>query len=239
MELVDGKILDAKIEVASLQKKDWLEATAKSYENNVKIAGLIYNIKDYNKLLRPAKRGWRNDILYRAFVETKVVAEDVLFEKNAHGKRELKRVVRDAHPLGNSHGAAIIVAFTESWLANDIKEIVRNEALRALRARRDLINSSGGSKKYILHETLRSPWITLVELDGETKTPIPFKLEDGRLQDPAKTLAIYTLNGVAGVREFKPFRIASAAEKALIQPGLAAISPPKIQTDDTEANRMN
>ena len=166
------------------------------------------------------------------------MADDVLFAKNANGKRELRRIVRDAHPLGNKNNATIIVAFTESWVANDIKETVRKggphlemtktrrgkqpetiklhvhlpailECLRneALRIRRSLI-ASGGGKRYVCESSMKHPWITLSEVDGDSRKAIPFSL-DGRLANPAKTLAIYAIHG----GEFKPYRMLTEAEK--------------------------
>ena len=145
----------------------------------------------------------------------------------------------------------IIVAFTESWVANDIKETVRkggdhlemtktkrgkqtetiklqshlpvivdslrNEALRFRRARMEL----GGGKRYVCNESLKSPWITLHEIDGESRKAIPFSVEDGRLTNPARTLAIYSLEG----GEFKPFRLLSEEEKKNIPQNVMTADP--------------
>ena len=122
---VDKKIFDAKIDVLAIAKRDWLENQCKQFENNIKISGLQYNIGDYYRKTTSQRREWRANVIQRALVDTKIVAEDVLFAKNANGKKELRRIVRDAHPLGNKNNATIIVAFTESWVANNIKEAVR------------------------------------------------------------------------------------------------------------------
>ena len=168
------------------------------------------------------------------------MAEDVLFAKNAQGKKELRRIVSDAHPLGNRDNATIVIAFTESWVANDVKETVRKggnhlnltkmktrkgqpemitisallpailECLRneALKARRTLI-SAGDGKRYICNDSLKYPWVALYKMDGDAKKANPFMVEDGRLADPARTLAIYAVQG----GEFKPCRMLTPDEK--------------------------
>ena len=87
-----------------------------------------------------------------------------------------------------------------------ILECLRNEALRS---RRSLIASAAGDKRYTLNESLKHPWISLFEIDGDTRKAIPFEVEDGRLLDPPRTLAIYSLNG----GEFKPYRLLTDREK--------------------------
>ena len=251
-EELEKKINDAKIDVLAIEKRDWLENQCKQFENNLKISGLHYDIKDYYRKNASGRKEWRADVIQKAFVDTKVVAEDVLFAKNSNGKRELRRVVRDLHPLGNKNNATLIVAFSESWLANDIKETIRKggahleltktrrgkqtetikihphlpvilECLRneALRARRSLIESSGGAKRYICSESFKHPWVTLFEIDGDTKKTIPFAVEDGRLIDPARTLAIYALKG----GDFKPFRILSDEDKKNIPTNVMTVVP--------------
>ena len=153
--------------------------------------------------------------------------------------------MRDAHPLGNRDGATIIIAFTESWLANDVKETVRKggnhlaltktktrgkqpESIKinahlpailecrrneALKARRALITASNGNKRFICSDSLKCPWVSLYEIEGDTKKAIPFVVEDGRLADPARTLALYAIHG----GDFKPFRILTPDEKKNIQ----------------------
>ena len=168
------------------------------------------------------------------------MAEDVLFVKNEQGRKELRRIVRDAHPLGNRDNATIVIAFTESWVANDIKEIIRKggrnlvltskktrnktetikinahfpaiiECLRneALKARRDLISAGDGNTKYVCNDSMKHPWIQLYEIKGEVKKATPFPVEDGRLADPARTLALYAVHG----GDFKPYRILTPDEK--------------------------
>ena len=245
---IDAKLRDAKIDAVTIQKRDWLESQCKQFENNIKVAGLTYNIKDYHKKNASARKEWRIEMLQRAFIDTNILGEEALFIKNANGKREMKRIIRDAHPLGNKNNATIIIAFTESWLANDIKERVRKgeglemtkvrrgkdpETIRvfshlpiildclrneALKVRRDLIAASNSGKRYICNDSLKAPWVTLYEVDGEKKTAIPFTVEDRRLVNPARTLAIYSLGG----NDFKPFRLLSKAEKDHIIANIAS-----------------
>ena len=223
-------------------------------EVNVKVTGLHYRVKDFQKRNAKGRAEWRSDMLRRILVDTRVVEEDVLFETRAGGKKVLRDVIRNMHPLGQkdkstSVGPAIVIAFTQSSLANDIKEVVRKqdsgiilektkrngrdtekikifshlppilEALRneCLRERKILKAAAEGTKRFICHESLIWPWISLICIDDEAKTPIPFKLEDARLVHPARTLAI---NHIRGVRKFTPYNILNADEREAIGPGV-------------------
>ena len=246
---IDAKVKEAKIEAVTVEKRDWLDSQCKQFENNIEVNGLTYNIKEYHKKNANGRKEWRAEMAQRAFVDTKVINEDVLFAKNANGKKELKRILRDAHPLGKGNNSTILFAFTESWVANDIKERVRKgeglemsktkrgkepetirinshlpviiESLRneALRTRRSLIAASDGKKRYTCNESLKFPWVTLYEVEGERKTAIPFTVEDRRLVNPPRTLAIYSLNGIS---DFKPFRLLTQAEKDDIAANMTA-----------------
>ena len=191
-------------------------------------------------------------MIRRILVETGIVDEDILFEKR-NGKMVLRDVIRDMHPLAQKDksptvGPTIIIAFTQSMLANDVKEAVRKdagltltnakrgrehetiritshlppilEALRneCLRERRNMITASGGTKRYICDESIKYPWISLLAVEGERKTAIPFKVEDPRLAHPARSLAFDHLRGI---RKFTPFFVLTASEKA-------ALGPPKM-----------
>ena len=48
--------------------------------------------------------------------------------------------------------------------------------------------------------------------EGGGKEPIPFRVEDGRLANPADALATLALNG----QKFVPFKLLSAVQKAVI-----------------------
>ena len=238
---VEAKLKLASIDAMIVQKCDLLEALCKQFENNVKVHGLTYDIKVYHKKNATQKREWRADQVRRAFVDTNILKEEDLFVQNERGKKELKRILRDAHPLGKANNATVIFAFTESWLANEIKERVRKgeglelsrsrtrqsepevirvsshlppilECLRneALKGRRVLMNASGGKRRIICNESFKAPWISLYEIDGDKKTPISFTVEDRRLVNPARSLAIYASNGI---NTFKPYRLLTAQEK--------------------------
>ena len=254
-KIIDDKIDEAKREVVAIEKRAWLENQCKQFENNIKISGLQYAIKDYYGKNAAGRREWRAAIIQRALVDTNVIAEDILFAKNSNGKKELKRVVRDVHPLGNRDNATIIVAFVESWVANDIKETVRKggdqlnmtkqqrkkapevikvnshypvilECLRneALRARRSLIAAAAGNdtKRYICNDTMKHPWVVLYEIENANRKPVPFEVEDGRLVDPARTLAILSINNLG---EFKPYRMLSADDKKEVPTGVMTEIP--------------
>ena len=97
-----------------------------------------------------------------------------------------------------------------------IIECLRNEGLKS---RKNLIAGSNGNKRYTLNESLKAPFITLYEIDGQQKTPLPFKVEDRRLVDPARTLAVLSLQGT---NVFKPFRLLSKDEKDDIEKNIAS-----------------
>lgn len=133
------------IQSTTVEKEDWLNSQVKSMEVNVKVAGVHYRIADYHKKSSSQRREWRSTMIRRIFVDTKVVEEDLLFETK-NGKKELRRVVKNMHPLGTKNrnilvGPTIIVAFLESSLANDIKERVRKgdglELTKAKRTQKD------------------------------------------------------------------------------------------------------
>ena len=249
-----------------------LNGLCKSQECNIIVSGVHYRIKDWVKKNAKGRNEWRADMIRRILVDTEIVAEETLFEKRG-GKTVLREVIRNMHPLSQKDksstvGPTIIIAFTQSMLANDIKEKVRKdagvtltkskrgreaevirisshlppilEALRneCLRERRNLITASGGTKRYICDESVRWPWITLLLVDGEKKTPISFKVEDPRLANPARSLAIDHLRGI---RKFTPFFILDdAAKKALGKPVMTAIakSPSAVSTSQTSNVEM-
>ena len=241
------------VRCATVEKEDWLNSQCKSMEVDVKVTGLHYRVKEFQKKNAKGRAEWRADMLRRIFVDTRVIEEDILYESRG-GKKVLRDVIRNMHPLGQKDktsqiGPAIIIAFTQSSVANDIKEVVRkdagielvktkrggrdpekikifshlppilealrNECLRERRIHKAKEVAEEGTKRFICNESLTWPWISLVVIDGESKTQIPFKLEDARLADPARTLA---LNHLRGVRKFTPFHVLTADEKRIIGP---------------------
>ena len=58
----------------------------------MKVTGLRYRIKDYQKRNAKARGEWRAEMLRRIFVDTRVVEEDVLFETCTGGKKVLRDI---------------------------------------------------------------------------------------------------------------------------------------------------
>ena len=89
----------------------------------------------------------------------------------------------------------------------------------ALKARRELLEKAkkeGKNRKLHCNVTLSPPWVQLVEMtESGVKVPIPFVVEDGRLADPANTLATLSLRE-RGRENFKPFKFLSEEEKKMI-----------------------
>ena len=130
------------VQSTTIEKEDWLNSQVKSMEVNVKVSGVHYCIADYHKKSSAQCCKWRSKMICRIFVDTNVVDEDLLFETK-NGKKELRRVVKNMHPLGTKNrnslvGPTIIVAFLESSLENDIKERVRKgEGLELTKTKRN------------------------------------------------------------------------------------------------------
>ena len=139
----DAKMQEMAFATATMQKEDWLNSQCKSMECNVKVSGVHYRVKDYQKKNSHGKREWRAEMLRRIFVDTHVLDENDLFETKSNGKKELRRVIRDMHPLSGKDksstvGPTIIVAFLESSLANEVKERLRkDEGLEMVRNKRN------------------------------------------------------------------------------------------------------
>ena len=120
-----SEVEEVVIQASTIQKEDMVSAFCKSQECNIKVSGVHYRYKDWNKKNSKGRNKWRNDMIRRILVDTGVAEEDVLFEKR-NGKMVLREVIRDMHPLAQkeksaSIGPTIIIAFTQSMLANDIK----------------------------------------------------------------------------------------------------------------------
>ena len=246
------------VQSTTIEKEDMLSALCKSQECNLKVSGVHYRSRDYGKKNVKGRAEWRAEMIRRIFVDTGVVAEEILFDQRG-GKAVLREVVRDMHPLSqkdknNTVGPTIVIALTQSSLANDIKETVRkdvgltltkpkrgreNETIRitshlppileakrneCLRERCKMIAASGGTKRFICEESFRFPWISLLAVDGDKKTAIPFEVEDPRLADPARQLAFDHLRGI---RKFTPYFILSPPAKAALGgPVMIKVPPP-------------
>ena len=254
---------DMVLQSATVEKEDLLNSIVKSQECNIKVSGVHYRVKEFQKRNAKARNEWRAEMIRRILVDTNIVDEDILFETR-NNKKVLRDVIRDMHPLSQKDksavvGPTIIIAFTQSMLANDIKEKVRKdagiqmtkqkrgreaeviritshlppilEAVRneCLRERRSRIEASGGTARYICDESLRWPWISLLKVEADKKTQVPFKVEDPRLADPARALAYDHLRGI---RKFTPYFLLNAQQKeALGPPTMTRLS--KGETSDT------
>ena len=113
-----------------------------------------------------------------------------------------------------------------------ILDNLRNEALRE---RRSMKEESEGARHIIMNESLKWPWISLIVKEDDKSTPIPFRVMDARLIDPARTLALQHLNGI---REFTPLHLLSGEEKKKAEKGGMTLahnprrqSPPEIMED--------
>ena len=91
--------------------------------------------------------------------------------------------------------------------------------------------AEGRSRRIHCIVTLSQPWVHLVEAsDNGFKMPIPFMLEDGRLADPANTLALMAIKG--DTQSFKPYKYLTEEVKAdiyknvVVNPRLTAPPPP-------------
>ena len=175
----------------------------------------------------------------------------MLFEKVDGERKLIRAIISNIHPLSGRNNAAIVVAFNEASFAQQIKETVRkdrglamgkikilihlppildclhNAALKARRDELDKAKKEGKVRKIHCNVILYPPWVQLVEISGNgEKNPIPFVVEDGRLADPADTLATLSLRG-RGNDVFKPFKFLSEVEKRSIPQNVTVVPPPK------------
>jgi hypothetical protein len=225
---------DDMVRIMELEKEDLINKEMKMYENNIKVVGYKFLIKDAQKRDDAGQEKWRRTVLQKVLIDTKVVEADKLFHIAAgplKGK-EIRGVVRDVHPLSQKSNAAVVIAFCESWFAHLIHEKVKSgknlqmkgvkilqhhpliiDTLKneALRERRKMIEAPGKTRRIHCNVTMHHPWVTLMEVTDDKKEAVPFQVEDGRLVNPAKCLAILHLNGV---RKFTPYKFLGEAEKA-------------------------
>lgn len=218
-----------RLRVLEIEKEDVLNNQMKAYENNIKIVGWVYDMKEAQKKDEESKRKWRLKVLQTLLVDTKLVKASLIIRNNIL----VSGVLRDCHPLSSKQNAPIVVAFTESWLANQIKEKAKNpkgltlnklkihahlppiiDALKneALRERKRMLEEDG-THKIICVTPFRKPWVSLFKIVNDKKVPLSFIVEDGRLQYPAKTLAEIALKGGS---KFIPLKFLPEAERDAI-----------------------
>ena len=260
-QVLEGRNKDL-VTATEISEKNFLNLLAKSYDKNIRIIGLNYNIKESQSLDADAKRKWFCDILKRALVDTCVVKEEDVLDKAPDGKLLMRGIVSDIHPLAQRNGATIVIAFNEAWFANQIKETVRksqglklkkgreeiricahlppilealhNEALRARRTMLETARTAGSPRKIHCNVKTDSPWIQLIEVVGGEKRPLPFLVEDGRLADPANAMAVLELSG----QKFTPYKFLSEKAKKKIPKNILRAATPFSKNDDADATAM-
>ena len=118
------------IRTVAIQKEDWLNSEMKKYENNIKVLGLIYDIREVNKNNK-SNQQFKVYCLQRSHVDTGICTEDELYRKSPRGqttKHLLRGVLRDAHPVGTFSNGPVVLAFTESCFVGTMKEkLKKNE----------------------------------------------------------------------------------------------------------------
>ena len=205
-------------------------------------------------------------------IHLKVVKPEEVFIDVNRKQKLMRGIISDLHPLGNKSNSAIVIAFNEASFAHQIRETVRkNVGLKlgkikvllhlppildckhnaALLARKEMLEEArrlGQPRKVHCNVTLSPPWIQLVEVKPQGgKGPIQFVVEDGRLVDPADTLATLALRG----EKFVPFKILTPAQKAevmrnvmcpatpLLPPSAPITNPLGASTSSAHANDIH
>ena len=248
---LSARIDDLEKDIAKGRQDDLLQATkitetnrlnslVKAYDKNVKITGLTYEIKDSKNLDKKAYEAWSIGILRKSLIDTKVIKEEDVIEKQDGEAKLMRGVISNLHPLGARNNAAIVIAFVEASFANQIKDTVRknkglhmgkikvqvhlppiidclhNEALRARKEEIEKGKKNGIDRKIHCNVFLQSPWIQLIEVTGTDKKPLDFQVEDGRLVDPAATLASLALKG----KKFTPLKFLSKNDRESVPTNL-------------------
>lgn len=105
------------IKSITIAKTDHLNQLVKSYDKNIKIVGLVYDIKDSRTYNKKSYENWCVGVVTAALIETKVVEEgDVLAEVDGV-KSLIRAVISNVHPLNGRNNAAIVIAFNEASFA--------------------------------------------------------------------------------------------------------------------------
>jgi hypothetical protein len=127
-EIAAGREED-RLTILTIEIEDLLNKDVKAYENNDKIVGLQYQIKEAQKR-DDAGLTARRKFVVDALVKAKVITAAKVFHQSGPNKgKEIRRILRDAHPLRQVNNAAIVVAFTKSWFVGQIKGRVRGKGL--------------------------------------------------------------------------------------------------------------
>ena len=97
-----------------------------------------------------------------------------------------------------------------------IIEALKNEAMKE---RRRLLDRDSTNQRIIVQVQFKKPWVLLIKMSGRDKrdkTSLPFPVDDARLVDPGRSLAVLSLDD----REFVPKAFLDDDEKALIADGV-------------------
>ena len=215
----------------------FLNRDMKSYEDNFRLVGVKYDIKDAQKDGDEFKDAFMNKIL-NIFVNAKILRAGDLFHQEGKDKGKLRAgVLRNLHPLSQRNNAAIVVALVQSWMTARIRQRLQGpagtidgikifphyppiiEALKneAMKERRRLLNQDSENQKIVVSVQFKKPWVLLIRMTGQKreKTTLPFPVDDHRLIDPGQTLAELALAD----QEFVPLAFLSNDDKALIESG--------------------
>jgi hypothetical protein len=124
----DGKREADKLQILEVEKEDLLNKEMKSYENNIKVVGLEFLNRDAAKRNDAGCTLWRKTVLQKVLVDTCLVKADKVFHHAGPNKgKEIRGILHDAHPLHQKNNAPVVIAFVESWFANQIKDTQRQQ----------------------------------------------------------------------------------------------------------------
>ena len=210
----------------------------KSYEDNFRLIGLKYEIKDAQKDGDDAKDAFINRVL-NVFVASKIVAAEKFFFIDGKEKGKLRPgVLRNLHPLSQRDNAPIVVAFLQSWMTARIKQRLQSgagiidgikifahyppiiEALKneAMKERRRLLDADSVNQRVVVQVQFKKLWVILLKMSGRDKRErkaLPFPVDDSRLVDPGRTLA----NLALADQEFVPKAFLDDEDKIAISAG--------------------
>jgi len=247
--------LEHAITVQSNLERAMLQRDIYSYGCTIKVTGFDYNRRDFDGDEDKIKKT-RARILRAVFVDTGVVPEADFFYTEPPLAGQLKEVLSDLHPLGQGQNPPLLFKFTQQLKAKFIKGRVQNnnkalqaklgtikihphypppiEALKnmTVKYRKQLIEENKNNKdakdvRFVCRPLDYPPYTELVRITGEkTKVTLPVPVEDGRLVDLARSLAIIRLDKING-GEFIPFEQLPPEQAAAIEPGVVPAAVPK------------
>ena len=218
----------------------------KAYEDNFRVIGLKYEIKDLQKDGDDCKDAFQNRVL-NVFIKAGILSANKVFHQEGEERGRLRAgVLRNLHPLAQKDNAVIVVAFLQSWMTSRIRqrlqspgadrtdgirilphyppiiEAIKNEAMKE---RRRLLNADGTNQRILVSVHTKKPWVSLIKMSPTNKRDrksLPFPVDDGRLSDPGKTLAQLARMG----QEFVPLAAMDDDDAAEIEAGTYPAATP-------------